>query len=294
MSKLLSALRQIDAKSASTPEAPAAAVDQPASVAAESSDALKKIAELQRLLEQALAGQHFEAIGESIETPVGGQTDGPSRSAEAVAEREPAAARAPSAEPPQPVAIAREFAELADRLLVELGTASPAVVTFVATDETADSFWLLPLGVALLQKHSGRLLIIEAEGDIPRWPAHLGIEAEIGFVDLLESRAACRDCVRSTAIPRLDLLPRGLGPIPATTDSLALSKTLLSTEKADYSLILIAAGSFDHPAVTALVGQSDGVVLVVGLKSTPRSAADRAKQVLESANAPIMGVIVRD
>jgi Mrp family chromosome partitioning ATPase len=286
MSKLLSALRQIDAKSASTPEAPATALDEPAPVAAESSDALQKIAELQRLLEQALAGQHSE--------PIYGQSDAPSTSAETDAERDPAAVLVPAVDPPHPVAIAREFAELADRLLAELGTASPAVMTFVATDEPADSFWLLPLAVALLQQRSGRLLIVEAEGEEPRWSAHLGIEAEIGFVDLMESRAVWRDCVRSTAIPRLDLLPRGIGPIPATTESIAASKALLSTAKADYSLILIAAGSVDHPAAPALLGQSDGVVLVVALKTTPRSAADRAKQLLETANARITGVIVRD
>jgi Mrp family chromosome partitioning ATPase len=68
----------------------------------------------------------------------------------------------------------------------------------------------------------------------------------------------------------------------------------LSTAKADYSVILIAAGSVDRPAAAALAGQSEGVVLVVGLKATPRSAADRAKQLLESANARIMGAIVRD
>jgi Mrp family chromosome partitioning ATPase len=294
MSKLLSALRQIDAKSASTPEAPATAVDESAPVAAESSDALQKIAELQRLLEQALAVQSAEPFVESIETPIDGPTDAPSTSAEAVAERELAAALAPADGPPQPVAIAREFEELADRLLAELVTDSPAVLTFLATDALADSFWLLPLTIAILQKNSGRLLIVEAEGDVPRWPAHLGIEAEIGFVDLMESRAVWRDCVRSTAIPRLDLLPRGIGPIPATTESLAASKTLLSTAKADYSLILIAAGSADQSLAAALAGQSDGVVLVVGLKATPRSAAERAMQLLESVNARIMGAIVRD
>ena len=286
MSKLLTALRQIDAKPALTLETPATGVEQPAPVDVESNDALQRITELQRLLEQALAGQQADA---SDKPP-----DEPTAPPESAASIEPTSRPHPADDLNQPVGVAREFAELADRLLAELNSAAPAVVSvFGIGSESADSFWLLPLAVALWQKQTGRILIVEADGDTPRWPAHLGIEAEIGLVELLESRAAWRDCLRSTAIPDLDLLPRGMGPIPMAGEPLSLLKPLLDNVKSEYSLTLIAAGSADRPLARHLAAQSEGVVLVVGLNATPRAAALRAKRLLESTNARVLGAIVR-
>lgn len=282
MSKLLAALRQIDAKPALTLETPATGVEQPAPTDVESNDALQRITELQRLLEQALAGQRTESPGEPTAPP------------ESAAIVEPTSRPLPADDLNQPVGVAREFAELADRLLAELNSVAPAVVSvFGIGSESADSFWLLPLAVALWQKQTGRILIVEADGDTPRWPAHLGIDAEVGLVELLESRAAWRDCLRSTAIPDLDLLPRGMGPIPMAGEPLSLLKPLLDNVKSEYSLTLVAAGSADRPLARHLAAQSEGVVLVIGLNATPRAAALRAKRLLESTSARVLGAIVR-
>jgi Mrp family chromosome partitioning ATPase len=287
MSKLLAALRQIDAKPALALETPAAGVEKPAPVVVESNDALERLAELQRLLEQALAGQQTEGPDKSADKPIA------TREAAPIVERP--SRLLSTAEQNQPVGVAREFAELADRLLAELNSAGPAVVSvFEIGSESADSFWLLPTAVALWQKHTGRILIVEADGDSPRWPAHLGIEAEIGLVELLESRAAWRDCLRSTAIPDLDLLPRGMGALPTAGEPLSLLKPLLDNVKSEYSLTLIAAGSADRPIAKHLAAQSEGIVLVVGLNVTPQSAAVRAKRFLESTNSRVLGAIVRD
>jgi Mrp family chromosome partitioning ATPase len=289
MSKLLAALQQIDGRPALTLETPASGVERPAPIVVgsnDSNDALQRLAELQRLLEQALAGQQTEAP----DKPADGSIAPP----KAPAVVEPTSRSRPADEPNQPVGVAREFAELADRLLAELNSAAPAVVSvFGIGNESADSFWLLPLAVALWQKHAGRILIVEADGDTPRWPAHLGIEAEIGLVELLESRVAWRDCLRSTAIPDLDLLPRGTGPIPAAGEPLSLLKLLLDNVKSEYALTLIAAGSADRPLAKHLAEQSEGVVLVVDLNATPQSAALRAKRLLDSTNARVLGAIVR-
>ena len=63
--------------------------------------------------------------------------------------------------------------------------------------------------------------------------------------------------------------------------------------KGEYSLILVAAGSAERPLARHLAAQSEGIVLIVGLNSTPRSAAVRAKRLLESTSARVLGAIVR-
>src|SRR5260221_14639680 len=143
MSKLLAALRQINAKPASTLETQATRIETPASVVGVSNDALERIAELQRLLEQALAGQQTEASDKRSEIP----TAPP----EAPTIAEPISRPVRADEPSQPVGVAREFAELADRLLAELNSTAPAVVSvFGIGSEPTDSFWLLPLAVSPL------------------------------------------------------------------------------------------------------------------------------------------------
>jgi Mrp family chromosome partitioning ATPase len=192
------------------------------------------------------------------------------------------------------ISIAAEFADLADRLLAEISATSPAVVTVVATGpESASSHWLEPLAVALLEKEVGRLLLIEADSDQPQWPTRFGLECSAGLVEVLQSRATWRDCLRPTAIPRLDLLPRGHGTLPNVVLAPAPLLALLNNVRIAYPLILIAAGSIDRPAAAAIAGRSDGVILVVGLKSTPRTAAERAKRILVSSGARILGAIAR-
>jgi Mrp family chromosome partitioning ATPase len=194
----------------------------------------------------------------------------------------------------RPIVVAAEFADLADRLLAELSAMLPAVVTFVAAGpECASSHWVEPLAIALLQKTPARLLVVEADSDQPQWSNRFGVETSAGLVEILQSRATWRDCVLATAIPRLDLLPRGWGTLPNLAVSTAPLVALLQNLKTAYSLVLVAAGAIDRPVAETLAAQSDGAVLAVGLKSTPRLAAERAKRLLIASKARILGAIAR-
>ncbi len=323
MSKLLKALEQIDAKSAparqsrnesARPQQPVAAVaiadevstaDQPAASGNDDSasdggepfDPLARIRDLNRLLEEALAARRGgrDGSGEPSYVVHAGQSD----DAGDLSKRDPGLAahadlRQTADESNRPIVVASEFADLADRLLAEVSAMLPAVITFVATGpESASSHWFEPLAVALLQKLPGRLLVVEADSDQSQWPNRFGVEAGEGLVEVLQSRATWRDCLRTTAIPRLDLLPRGGGTLPNLAASTAPLVALLHNLKTAYSLVLIAAGAIDCPAAETLAAQSEGAVLTVGLKSTPRLAAERAKRLLIASKARILGAIAR-
>jgi Mrp family chromosome partitioning ATPase len=317
MSKLLKALKQIDANPPparqiphtnrpSRPQEPVAtaveseaedraavtvipsAADVEAADASEAEhvDPLARIRELNRLLEEALASRR-SAGAQQTDADAGDPSPSESTAPSAVA-GEPAAESTPQ------IPIAAEFADLADRLLEETGTTSPAVVTFVAASpEAAGSQWLEPFAVALLQKLPGRLLLVEADTDHSQWPARFGIEATTGLVEVLQSRATWRDCLRPTAIPRLDILARGQGTIPNLGSSTAPLIALLENVKSEYALIMLAAGAIDRPAAATLAARSDGAVLVIVVKSTPRSAAEQAKRLLIASGAKILGAIAR-
>jgi Mrp family chromosome partitioning ATPase len=314
MSKLLTALRQIDAKPTPIAEAspPVVASDsepfdaarareavdtqadsrQPStldSAAAPAPEpltgegAMRTVAELNHLLEEALAAQQIDLANEIIE-PL-----------ELESSHElPAAARDYHG-PLEAIAVSREYADLADRLLEALNIPLPAVAMFATVAPAlADSFWLLPLAIAAARSHAGRVLIVEADGDVPRWPAHLGIEADSGMVDALKDFGAWRDSIRRTAVPRIDLLPRGSGIWSCGSEANEQLKSFLIGAKTDYQLILVAAGNSDRPAAAAMAENCDGVVLVVGLETTARSAARQAKQSLESDGARMIGTVVRN
>jgi Mrp family chromosome partitioning ATPase len=137
-------------------------------------------------------------------------------------------------------------------------------------------------------------LIVEADGDTPSWPAHLGIEAESGMVDALKDFAAWRDSIRRTAVRRIDLLPRGTGIWPTGVEANEQLEALLIGAKTDYQLILVAAGNADRPTAAALAKYCDGVLLVVELHRTARSATQRSKRTLEAVGGRVIGVIVRN
>lgn len=297
MSKLLKALEQIDAKSAparqsrhesAAPQQPAGAGDgDSAPDGGEPFDPLARIRDLNRLLEEALAARRGVHVGQSNDAADNLSKRDPGRAAHADL-------RQTADESNRPIVIAAEFADLADRLLAEVGAMLPAVVTFVAAGaESASNHWVVPLAVAILQKLPGRLLVVEADSDQPQWSSRFGVETGAGLVEVLQSRATWRDCVLATAIPRLDLLPRGQGTLPNLAVSTAPLIALLHNLKTAYSLVLIAAGAVDRPAAETLAAQSDGAVLAVGLRSTPRLAAERARQLLIASNARILGAIAR-
>ncbi|HEY2147373.1 MAG TPA: hypothetical protein VGH32_05515, partial [Pirellulales bacterium] len=190
MSKLLKALEQIDAKSAparqsrnesARPQQPVAAVaiadelptaDQPAAAGDDDSasdggepfDQLARIRDLNRLLEEALAARRGVHAGQSDDAGDLSKRDSGLTGIKAASDDDRSLAahadlRQSADESDRPIVVAAEFADLADRLLADVGAILPAVVTFVATGpESASSHWVEPLGVALLQKLPGRLL----------------------------------------------------------------------------------------------------------------------------------------
>lgn len=115
-----------------------------------------------------------------------------------------------------------------------------------------------------------------------------------GLTGHLTGQAALQDVIMQSRIEGLDIIPSG--PIPPNPAELLQSKAMLvATEelKVLYDIVI-----FDGAPVIAvtdaavMASQVDGTVFVVRAHEVPRDVALHAKELLEQANANILGVVL--
>lgn len=299
MSKLLTALRKLDAQSAARPARTTSerreALTPPPAAQGVPPDSLARITELNELLEEALSSQRTWLANE-LAVRTGFKKSLHVAPAPTPINVEPTPPALEPTPPPAaaevvPLPIAREFLELAEKLASEIQI--PAALSFTTADKASSScHWLLPLATALSQSVDSRLLIMEAAEDEPRWASQLGIEPAKLLVDALATPAAWRDSIVPTAVPRIDLLPGGIGNLPASVDVRQSFRELLANLRAEYGLVLVAAGQAETPMTKILTSECSNAVLNLGLKRTGRAAAARAKRSLESTGVRLVGSVV--
>lgn len=141
-----------------------------------------------------------------------------------------------------------------------------------------------------------RVLLIDA--DLRKPTVHYTFRAEnhIGLSNVLTRQTSLGEAVTTTAQDKLWVLPSG--PIPPNPSELLGSKgmkNLLEQVKDEYDVVIL-----DTPPVLAvtdaqvLANLADGVVLVVSSGKTETDAAKKAKELLESAKAKILGVVLNN
>lgn len=151
------------------------------------------------------------------------------------------------------------------------------------------------LSVVIAQQGK-RVLLIDADLRKPTVHYTFRTENHIGLSNVLTRQSSLEEAVTATAQDKLWVLPSG--PIPPNPSELLGSKgmkTLLEQAKDEYDVIII-----DTPPVLAvtdaqvLANLADGVVLVVSSGKTEMDAAKKAKELLESAKAKILGVVLNN
>ncbi|MGM0877169.1 MAG: CpsD/CapB family tyrosine-protein kinase [Bacillota bacterium] len=141
-----------------------------------------------------------------------------------------------------------------------------------------------------------RVLLIDA--DLRKPTAHYTFRTEnhVGLSNVLTRQATIEEAVKTTDQDNLWVLTSG--PIPPNPSELLGSKgmlALLEQAKDEYDVIIL-----DSPPVLAvtdaqvLSNLTDGVVLVVSSGKTEIESAKKAKELLESAKAKILGVVLNN
>jgi capsular exopolysaccharide synthesis family protein len=141
-----------------------------------------------------------------------------------------------------------------------------------------------------------RVLMIDADLRKPTVHYTFRTENHVGLSNVLTRQTTLEEAVQTTAQENLWLLTSG--PIPPNPSELLGSKgmqNLLEQAKDEYDVVI-----FDTPPVLAvtdaqiLSNLADGVVLVVSSGKTETDAAKKAKELLDSAKAKILGVVLNN
>lgn len=149
------------------------------------------------------------------------------------------------------------------------------------------------LAVSLAQ--SGKKVLI-CDADLRRPTVHylFGNDSDIGFTQVLKGEAEIEDAIADCDVDGLSIMPCGARP---TNPSELLTSTRL------YELFEVLREKFDYIimdtppmlAVTdpcAVAARADGVILAMRIKKNIKLSASRAKEILDSVNAPILGIVV--
>ncbi|WP_062237228.1 CpsD/CapB family tyrosine-protein kinase [Fictibacillus sp. FJAT-27399] len=149
------------------------------------------------------------------------------------------------------------------------------------------------LAVVLAQQGKRVLLV---DGDLRKPTVHYTFRVSNiqGMTSVLTKQLTFEDAVQKTNVEHLYVLPSG--PIPPNPSELLNSKAmeaLVEDANSKYDYVL-----FDSPPVLAvtdaqiLSNRCDGVVLVASSGRTEKEEALKAKELLENANAKILGVVL--
>jgi len=168
------------------------------------------------------------------------------------------------------------------------------VIQVTGSDPGAGKTTLTAHLAASIAQSGKRVLVVDADLRKPRQHKIYGVANHVGLSTVLAGRANAAEAIRPTPIPGLWVLPGGPpGSNPAEALSSPGLGELLGSLRKQYDYVLI-----DSPPLLAVTDPSivahhvDGVLLVIRLTRRSRPNARVAKEVLESAGAQVLGVVV--
>jgi len=186
------------------------------------------------------------------------------------------------------------YSRLADNILAQLSPSRHAALLFTsAGNGEGKTAAVASLSVVLAEKLSEEIVAVDANFRSPGLANHFGIWADHGLVDVLTGNAPWDDVVRKTGLARLSVLPGGrfLTADGSPPENVNLGG-LLDALRLRYRLILVDAASLLHPEVAPLGRLCDGAYLIVQLGQTPRGAARQAAGVIRRCGGHMLGCVL--
>jgi len=151
------------------------------------------------------------------------------------------------------------------------------------------------LGVVFAQQGKRVLLI---DGDLRKPTVHytFKLDNRTGLSTVLVGEKTLEETIKETDVPNLQILT--CGPIPPNPSELLGSnamKQMLQNAQETYDVVI-----FDTPPVLAvtdaqiLANICDGSIIVARSEQTEYEAIQKAKDLLEPANAKLLGIVLND
>ena len=165
----------------------------------------------------------------------------------------------------------------------------------VTSPNMADGKSTLATNLAVSIAQSGKKTIL-IDGDCRRPRIHkiFNVPHDTGLASVIAGQSDLATAIRPTAVPNLAVLP--CGPRPANPAELLTSprfKELLDIIRAQYDYVLIDTPPLlvvTDPCVVA--PRVDGVLMAIRVTKNGRPFAERAKEILNSLGAHVLGVVV--
>ncbi len=148
----------------------------------------------------------------------------------------------------------------------------------------------------LFAQEGKRVVLVDADMRKPTAHYTFHVTNTLGLSNLLTRQSSIDDTVKETGIEGLHIITSGpIAPNPAELLTSITMDLLLDELKKSYDIIL-----FDAPPTLAvtdaqvLSNKCDGTIFVVNSKTTNKENASKAKELLISAKAHILGVVINN
>jgi len=159
----------------------------------------------------------------------------------------------------------------------------------------ADGKTTLTANLALSIAQAGmKCIVLDADFRKPKLHKLFGVSNEVGLASVIASGADLEDCIQQCDAPGLSVLPCGsLPPNPAELLMAPRFREVLDVLREAYDYVLI-----DSPPLLAVTDPGiiaprvDAVLLVLRVGQNNRASAKRAKEILASLGAKLLGVVV--
>jgi succinoglycan biosynthesis transport protein ExoP len=165
----------------------------------------------------------------------------------------------------------------------------------ITSPQARDGKTTLAANLAVSMAQSGKkVVLLDADFRKPRVHQIFGVSSTVGLASVIAGTASLKDAVLPTAVAGMWVMPCGPRPEnPAELLSSPAFQHLLDALRKDFDFVLVDTPPLlavsDPSAVAARV---DGVLLVVRFSKYARPNARRAKDLLTSLQANVLGVVV--
>lgn len=165
----------------------------------------------------------------------------------------------------------------------------------VTSPNVSDGKSTLAANLAVSIAQSGkRTLLIDADFRKPRVHKIFNVPATVGMASVMAGQCDLGSAAQPTAVPNLSVMPCGPRPVnPAELLTSPKFKDLLEELRHQYDFVVVDTPPIlvvTDPAVVA--PRVDGVVLCIRVTKNGRPYAERAREVLASLGANVLGVVV--
>jgi Mrp family chromosome partitioning ATPase len=139
---------------------------------------------------------------------------------------------------------------------------------------------------------AGSVLVVDANTLNPDLARRLDVAVTWRLTDVLSGATHWMNAVRATSLPRVSLLPGGMGMLRRRDVRTAAG--LLRELAGHYDLVLIDTTSLAHEGAAQLAATCDGTCLVVRLGEASRRSVRESVRVIDNAGGRLLGYIAID